>query len=207
MGGVSCRAEVMRWLVRRDLVANADLAVAEHIGPEATLVDERAEGAGLPRRGGQALQVRARLAQALGEALDVADPEVLADEGVQVDGTCDDVPAGLFRGEPTGREVDAVQHLCLDQREVVPAPVGVGERASLVEVAVALQSAAGPRHGAVYLTHHGLGLWRNHDRLYRAPAARGNVDRWLPERHIGRGDHVADLDRDERLRAAHWAPR
>src|SRR5215218_5332628 len=107
----------MRCSARRDLVADADLAVAEHIGAEATLVDERAEGAGLPRRGRQALQVRARLAQPLAEALDVADPEALADEGVQVDASGDDVPARLFRGEPTRRELEAVEHLCLDQRE------------------------------------------------------------------------------------------
>src|SRR5947208_3057922 len=106
---------------------HANLLSAEHIGAEATLVDERTEGAGLPRRGRQALEVRARLAQPLAEALDVADPEVLADEGIQVDAAGDDVPPGLFRGEPASREVDALEHLCLDKREVVPAPVGVGE--------------------------------------------------------------------------------
>ena len=88
----------MRCSVRRDLVADADLAVVEHIGAEASLVDERAERAGLARGGGQALQVRARLAQPLGKALDVADPEVLADEGVEFDAAGDDVPAGVFRG-------------------------------------------------------------------------------------------------------------
>jgi hypothetical protein len=55
-------AVVMRCSARGDLVANADLAVAEDIGAEATLVDERAEGARLPRPGRQALQVRAGLA-------------------------------------------------------------------------------------------------------------------------------------------------
>src|SRR4029078_9184604 len=69
----------MPWSLRRDLVADADLAVVEHIRAEAPLVDEGAERAGPPCRGGQALQVRARLAQPLGEALDVADPEALAD--------------------------------------------------------------------------------------------------------------------------------
>ena len=91
----------MRCSVRRDLVADADLAVAEHVGAQAALVDERAQRAGLARRGGQALEVRARLAQPLAEALDVADAEVLADEGVEVDAAGDDVPAGVLRGEAT----------------------------------------------------------------------------------------------------------
>jgi hypothetical protein len=88
-------------------------------------VDERAQRVGLPRCGSQAVQVRARLAQPLGRALDVADPEPLPDESVQFDAAGDDVPARLFRGEATGREVEGVENLCLDQREVVPAPVGL----------------------------------------------------------------------------------
>src|SRR5204863_4005497 len=95
--------------MRRDLVANPNLALAEHIGAEAALVDEGAERAVLSRCCSQALQVRARLAQPLGKALDVADREALADEGVQLDAAGDDVPAGLFRGEAPRRQLEGVE--------------------------------------------------------------------------------------------------
>ena len=71
---------------------------------------------GLPVAAVIALQVRARLAQPLAEALDVADPEVLADEGVRVDASGDDVPARLFRGEATLLGRGSVQHCIRSQR-------------------------------------------------------------------------------------------
>src|SRR5215210_1449868 len=88
----------------RDLVADPDLAVAEHVGAQAALVDQRLQRAGLSRRGGQALQVRAGLAQALTEALDAADSEMPSHQGVEVDAAGDDVAAGLGRRERSRRQ-------------------------------------------------------------------------------------------------------
>ena len=102
-----------------NLVAGADFAVAEDVGAQASLVDERPQRAGLSRLRGQALQVGAWLAQPLAEALDSTDHEALADERVEVDAAGDDVSAGLLRREPPGRKLQPVEHLRLDEREVV----------------------------------------------------------------------------------------
>ena len=52
-------------LARDDRVPDADLAVGDDVGPQAAAVDEGAQ-----RAGRKALEVGARLAQALPEALD-----------------------------------------------------------------------------------------------------------------------------------------
>src|SRR5689334_1930769 len=133
--------------------ADADLAVAEQVHPQAALVDQRAQRPGLARLAGQALEVRARLAEALAEARDVADAKALPDERVEVDAAGHHVPARLLGGEALARERQRVEHLGLDQGEVVAAAVGVRERPAAVEVAVALQAAADVRGGALDPDH------------------------------------------------------
>src|SRR3954465_10495315 len=101
-------------------------------------------------RGG-ALEVGARLAQAAADALGLADAEAPPDERVEVDAAGDDVAARLG-----GREAELVDDLALDQREVVAVGGGVGERALVREVAVALEAAAGLGVRAVDELHRGL---------------------------------------------------
>src|SRR4029077_20304832 len=117
----------------RDRRADADLAVAEQVDPQATLVDEGAQRPGLARLRGQALEVRARLAEALAEAVDLADAEAPADERVEVDAAGHDVSARLLRREAPAREGEGVEHLGLDERQVVAAAVSVRERPAVVE--------------------------------------------------------------------------
>ena len=148
-----------------DLVADADFAVAEYVGAQASLVDQRSQCARLSRLRGQAFEVRARLAQPLPEALDAADPELFADERVEIDAAGDDVPAGLFGRELAGRKLQRVEHLGFDKREVVPTPMHVGERSALIAVPVALQSAPGPRHCSIDTNHRCLGFRSDRDGL------------------------------------------
>jgi hypothetical protein len=68
-------------------MADVDFAVGQHVGAETAAVDECAQGAGLSRLRGQALQVSAGVAELLSEALHVADPKPLSDEGVAIDAT------------------------------------------------------------------------------------------------------------------------
>ena len=120
---------------------------------------------------GQALQVRARLAQALAEALHVADREAPADERVEVDPARDHVATGA----------DRVAHQAgVDQRQVVPARVRVGEGAAAVEVAVALEAAAGVGDGLVDGVRRPFGDGREHepfDPALRDRAGAGGVHR------------------------------
>src|SRR5213083_446960 len=128
-------------------------------------MDERAQGSGLARLCCQALQVGAWLAQALAETLDVADPEALADESVEVDAAGDDVPAGFLGGELPAGKGQRAENLGLDEREVVAAPVAVGERSALVEVTVALKTPASSRHRLLSSDHLTLGFRGDHDSL------------------------------------------
>ena len=114
---------------------------------------------------GQALEVRAGLAQALAEALDVADAEPLPDERVEIDAARDHVAPGVLRGERRAGDLDRVEHLGRHQRQVVAARVDVRERPLTVEVAVARQAAAGARVGARHALHRRLGARRDDDRL------------------------------------------
>ena len=153
----------------------------EDVGAQPAAVDEVAQDA----RVGEALEVGARLAQAAADALGLADAEAPADERVEVDAAGDDVAARLG-----GREPELVDDLALDQRQVVAVGVGVGERALVREVAVALEAAAGVGLRAVDELHRRLGGGRDRDRLDRAVGApiagRG--------REVVVGDDVARLD-------------
>src|SRR4051794_40619898 len=99
-------------------VTEAEVAPADDVRPQAAPVDQRAQRA---RR--QALEVRAGLAQALAEALHAADAERPADEGVEVDAARRHVAARVL-----GREAERLEVLDPDERDVVAAAVGVGER-------------------------------------------------------------------------------
>jgi hypothetical protein len=121
-------------------VADADLAIGEHVGAEAALVDQRTKGARLSSRCGEALQVGARLAESLPEALDVPDAKLLADEGIEIYATGHDIATGFLWSETTSGQAQLVEHFGLDEREVVsPAVVG-RERAPALAVAVSFKT-------------------------------------------------------------------
>src|SRR6476659_6106191 len=82
------------------------------------------------------LQVRARLAESPPDALRGADPEPSAESAVHSHVTRDDVSARLGPWE-----VDLVQDLGFDERQLVPA-ARTAERAPPGRVAVALQAAS-----------------------------------------------------------------
>src|SRR5918994_6376621 len=113
-------------------------------------MDERAQSAG-----GEALEVRARLAQPPADARDGADREAPADERVEVDPASDDVAARVLR-----REAELLERLGLDERELVPVRVRLGERAAALVVAVALEPAAGVRRDLGDQLDRALGLGR-----------------------------------------------
>ena len=121
-------------------------------------MDERPQQA----RSGELFQVRARLAEPPPDALGRADPEAPADQAVQGDVARDDVPARL-----RPREVDLVEHLCLDERQLVAA-TGTAERALPGRVAVAFQPA--PSDGGDILDgdERRFRLRRDQDRRHRA---------------------------------------
>ena len=119
--------------MRDDAVAERDLAVAEDVRAETGAVDERADDP-RPR---EPLEVGARLGQPASDAFSRPDGEAPADERVQRDAARDDVPARLLP-----RQVDFLERLLLDERQLVPA-TAAAEGSPAVEVAVALEPAAG----------------------------------------------------------------
>src|SRR5919198_1667411 len=123
-----------------DVVADVDRAVAEDVRVEPAAVHEALDHARLRHR----LEVGARLAELDTLAFDVSDAEALADEVVHVDTAGDDVAARLARLD--GDAVLALHRLDRfgrDQRDRSP-----GRGLAVVEVAVALEAAAGERpHG------------------------------------------------------------
>jgi hypothetical protein len=104
-------------------------------------VDERTQHT----RAGEPFEVGAGLGQAQTAATDVADRDVAADEGVDVDAAGEDVAAraGEVQRSVAGGEV--LDHLGGDEGQLEPGPVGAAgaERAGAVGVAVARQAAAG----------------------------------------------------------------
>src|SRR4051794_7886717 len=122
-------------LERDDLRVDLDRPVRDDVGAEAAAVHERPQRA----RRGQPLEVRARLARPLADALDVADAKASPDQRVEVDPTRHDVAPGVRVGDPIARgQHEGVEDLGGDQRQVVAARGGVRERAGAVPVAVAL---------------------------------------------------------------------
>src|SRR6185369_7985515 len=122
--------------VRDDAVAERDPAVAENVRAETGAVHERADDPG-PR---EPLELGARLGQPAPDTFGRPDREAPADERVQRDAARDDVPACLHP-----RQVDALERLLFDERQLVPAS-GTAEGSPAVEVAVALETAS--RDGA-----------------------------------------------------------
>src|SRR4051812_49308104 len=168
-------------LERLHTISDDDRAAAEHVRAQPTAVDQVAQDA----RVGEALEVGARLAQAAADALGLPDAEAPPDERVEVDAAGDDVAARLG-----GREAELLDDLALDQRQIVAVGVGVGERAVVREIAVALEAAAGVGVRAVDELHRGLGGGRDRERLDRAvgaPLARRR-------REVVPRDDVAGLD-------------
>src|SRR3954447_3330224 len=149
-------------LERLHTISDPDPARREHVRAQPAAVDEVAQDAGV----GEALEMGARLAQAAADALGLADAEAPPDERVEVDPAGDDVAARLG-----GREAELLDDLALDQRQIVAVGVGVGERALVREIAVALEAAAGVGVRAVDELHRGLGGGRDRERLDRAVGA------------------------------------
>src|SRR5439155_18025525 len=116
----------------RNGIVERDRAAAEDVSAQPCTVHEWAQQAG-PRH---PLEVCAWLCQTATDALDRADREAAADQGVEVDATCGDVAARLLPGQ-----LQLVQHLGLHQRQLITA-AGPAEGAAAVVIAVALQAAA-----------------------------------------------------------------
>src|SRR5690348_15474740 len=95
-------------------------------------MDERSQQAGAS----ELLEVGAGLGEPSPDALDRADPEPAADQRVQRDAPRDDVPARLLP-----RQIERVEHLGLDERQLIAAP-DAAEGSATVEVAVSRQPAA-----------------------------------------------------------------
>ena len=95
-------------------------------------------------RSGEPLEMRARLGQATTNTLDNADREPVPDESVQRNPVRHDVPARLLPGE-----VERVENLCFDERQLVAVPRPAEGSASVV-VAVTFQAAPGDRLGLLY---------------------------------------------------------
>ena len=71
---------------------------------------------------GESLQVGAGLTEPAPDAFDVADPEALSDQGVQVDAAGDDVASSLRVPELLAvGQGEFVEHFSFDQRQVVAA--------------------------------------------------------------------------------------
>src|SRR3954453_4945086 len=81
-------------LERLHTISDGDRAAAEHVRAQPAAVDEVAQDAGV----GEALEVGARLAQAVADALGLADAEAPPDERVEVDPAGDDVAGRLGGG-------------------------------------------------------------------------------------------------------------
>ena len=118
--------------VRLDSIADANPAVHDDVRSQSPAMNERPKQA----RSGESLKVSARFAQPSPDALGGADAESPADQAVEGDAARDDVAARLLPGE-----LDLVEHLCLDESELVTA-TGSAERALAGRVAVALEPPA-----------------------------------------------------------------
>ena len=102
------------------------------------------EGSGQTRTV-EPLEVRARLGQAQPTAVDVADEEVAADQGVDVDAAGQNVASGAGEVEAGVAGGEFFHHFRCDQGELVPGPVrpAGAEGAGAVGVAVTLEATAG----------------------------------------------------------------
>src|SRR5439155_14710675 len=151
-----------RPLDRLDRVPDRDLPAADHVGAQAAAADQPPEHAGLR----EPLEVAARVARLDSDAAQLAHPERLSDEPVQVHAAGNDVSARLAVSQLDPRVPgQRLDRLGLDQREVA-AGAGLGGRLALgAELAVALRPA--PGHDAHPLDRRGrrLRLRRDVDAL------------------------------------------
>jgi hypothetical protein len=140
------------WLEALDSGAFGDAARCEDVGSEAAAVNQFPQHA----RVGESLQVGAGLTESAPDALDVANPEALSDQGVQGDTAGDDVASRLRVPESVAiGQGEFVEHLSLDQRQVMAhaSPAARGESADPVGVSVAVQPAARDRPRCRYFLH------------------------------------------------------
>src|SRR4029079_7840669 len=112
---------------------------ARDVGSEPGSMNERPQQS----RPGKSFEMGARFGQASSHALDRADCESTADEGVQRDPARHDVPARLLP-----REIDRVEHLGFDECELVAMP-WPAEGAATVVVAVTDESTPCGRIGTL----------------------------------------------------------
>jgi hypothetical protein len=122
-----------------DGVADVDDSGREDVGAEAASVDHRSQQDAT----GEALEVRARFAQAPPDAAGSPDLELSADKCVQVDAAGHDVAArvGWAEVEPVLAEV--VEDFGFDQGQLLAVLLARGERAGAIEVAVPDYATAG----------------------------------------------------------------
>jgi hypothetical protein len=145
---------------RCELISDRDRAAGQDVRPETGAVNKRPENA----RSGEPFQMRARFGQAPTNALHPSDPEATTRESVERDPLRHHVASRLLPGE-----IDRVEHLRFDQRQVIAAP-HPAEGSSPGVVAVTLQAATRLRpHG--FETHErSPGIRRHEDADHRADA-------------------------------------
>ena len=132
--------------------------------------------------------MRARLGESTPDALDVADSETTADERIQSGSARDDVPSRL-----RPRELELVEHLGFDERELVPAP-GTAEGASTGRVAIPLESTPGDGDSRLDLHERLLGCGRDEQSRDDSATDLGPIRPLAPEGWIQRRHEPALFD-------------
>ena len=97
-----------------ELIPDVDGSCVEDVRSDAASVDKAAERAGF-----ESFEVGARFGAALSEAFDLADPERLPDERVEVDASGDDVASSLLRCDRDASRCEFVERFGFDQGEIL----------------------------------------------------------------------------------------
>src|SRR3954454_17574091 len=135
--------------------SQSDLALAEDVGAQAALVDERPQQAGAA----EPVEVDARLTEPEALAHDVADAEGAAHQGVDVDAAGEDVAPGSGEVDRDAGGGELVEDLGGHEGQVVAGArvAARGEGAGPGGVPVALETAPGHRLGDLEQLHVRLG--------------------------------------------------
>jgi hypothetical protein len=137
-----CPDRVIRSVEGLDGGPDADGATGEYIGAKAATVNQAAKDA----LGGEPFQVRTQFAKPPPKALRLANQEAASYQRVEIDAASDDVAPRLRIAEAAVLiEQEVVEHLSLDEREIVALPSFVrwGDGSRLGGVAVTGKAAAG----------------------------------------------------------------
>src|SRR5262249_33083000 len=123
----------------RHRIADGDRAAVEDVRTEPAAVDERSQQSGTC----EFLEMRTRLGEPPPDALDLPDRGAVADARIHCD-----PPRGHDSGRVLAREVDGVETLRLDERQLV-ATSGPAEGPAAAVVAISRQPVSGDRVNAI----------------------------------------------------------